>query len=131
MKHINEKQWEYGDTKTYKCGTMICTHCKIKITSGEFRFYETDESYHCQHRACSAKDIEWSRIDKIRAENISYLQMKLNAYKEFRDKWGDSDISDEIYSLKKILSNPDSIAHYALDQSIACTSDSVQCRVAV
>lgn len=65
---------------------MICTDCQKPITSGDFRYRETDDAYKPQHRACSESDPGWETYDKERAgverEPITTLPDAAKALKE-------------------------------------------------
>jgi hypothetical protein len=99
-KHRN---WRYADAKTSMTGTMICTCCNRPITSGEYRYFETGEAYHSQHRSCSEHDPAWLKIDREWAEHLERQRNKLTAYKEFRDKWDESALDEEIENLEQYL----------------------------
>lgn len=96
-----KKNWKYAQAETRKCGTMICTHCKQPISSGDYRYYETEEAFHCQHRACSEQDLTWAMLDKRVVEHIAGLRQKLDEYKTFRDRWDEVALNDEIESLER------------------------------
>ena len=60
--------WKYANAQNVNVGCMVCTHCQKPITSGDFRYRETDEAYKPQHRACSESDSGWDAYDQKNTE---------------------------------------------------------------
>lgn len=80
------KNWEYSDAAFNKCGLMICTACRKKIASGQFRYRETDEAYLSQHRECSSDDPQWAKIDAEASKRFE--QRRQAAYAAFVAEFG-------------------------------------------
>lgn len=64
---MGKKDWCYSDASDTQVGLMICTACRKKIESGEFRYRETEEAYLPQHRSCCADDPGWKAVDEATA----------------------------------------------------------------
>lgn len=60
------KHWIYTEANGCTVGLMRCCSCGKKITSGEFRYHETEEAYVCQCKKCGGSDNRW--IEKDRQE---------------------------------------------------------------
>lgn len=99
-----KKHWQYSHVASSSCGTMICTACKKEISRGEFRYHYHDEKgYSCQHRKCSQSDENWAILDAESAEKRKKDEERLKAYIEFREKWDEEALDEEIASMKHYL----------------------------
>lgn len=97
------KQWMYSDTPGHQVGLMICTACRGKIESGEFRYRETEDAYLPQHRACSESDPEWPRLDKKRNDRLAFFARREAALQAFVNEFGapDDDLIDECMAKRR------------------------------
>lgn len=86
---MNKKHdWVYSSAPGCWVGLMICTACNKPITSGQFRYRLTKDGYLPQHRACSAADKKWARLDGAAQRAAEYEAARLAAFREFVAKWG-------------------------------------------
>jgi hypothetical protein len=99
------KKWTYANARGCTYGTMICTVCKKKITSGEFRVRETEEAYLPQHRACSSNDPNWAKLDADKQNYINGVKERLAAFIEFKKQWNVEidDFDEEIESMQAMV----------------------------
>lgn len=81
-------------------GLMCCSCCGKKITEGQYRYFETEEAYVPQHRACCEDDPEWKQLDKEQAIREQQRSDMLADAIAFRDKWGVTDLNELIEELK-------------------------------
>lgn len=58
------KHWIYQDANGCTVGLMKCCGCGKKITSGEFRYYDSGDAYVCQCKACGGGDTKWMERDR-------------------------------------------------------------------
>jgi hypothetical protein len=102
--------WSYSSTPGHTCGTMICTACHKKVTSGEFRVRETSDAYLVQHRACSKEDPYWVKLDSERNQRYEVMKTRLAAFVEFKANWGVEieEFDEEIESMKAIVEHHES-----------------------
>ena len=89
------KHWVYAEANGCTVGLMRCCSCGKKITSGEFRYHETEEAYVCQCKKCGGSDNRWIEKDRQEAalvrkqwesdaqtDHVVILQRIKDAYKE-------------------------------------------------
>jgi hypothetical protein len=92
--------WTYEDVAFSRSGTMNCIRCNKKITSGEYRCRQKskhhDWHYQTEHRECSSDDKQWAIIDEQKAANNKRQIELSNACREFKDKWGVTELDDYI-----------------------------------
>jgi hypothetical protein len=93
------KNWEYANALTSKHGSMICTHCKKAIETGDYRYAQVtkghDWEYVTQHRVCSKDDSQWAERDERDKLHIEELQEKLKEYEAFYARWEEEAIDKE------------------------------------
>lgn len=65
-----KKNWVYTEAPGCKVGLMKCCGCNKKITSGEYRYYETEHAYVPQCKSCGGGDTHWVEHDRQNAEAI-------------------------------------------------------------
>ena len=82
------KSWRYDEAETRKVGTMICTACRKPITTGSFRYRETESAFLPQHRECSADDPNWAKMDTGRKMAAEQEVQRRVEFAAFVDKWG-------------------------------------------
>jgi hypothetical protein len=100
------KLWNYTDAAGQQVSDMICTACHRKIVDGEYRFRETDDAYLPQHRACSAADPQWARIDDKRRQRDRFFARRKDALQAFVNEFGapDDDLIDECMASRDVVS---------------------------
>lgn len=81
-------------------GTMRCTACGKQVESGRYRYRQKsargDWHYQVQHEACCPDDPTWAEWDRQnRLAAIKRVELS-NACKEFKAKWGLSELDDYI-----------------------------------
>lgn len=103
------KKWMYLRAPESRYGLMICTVCKEKIRSGDYRCYETSEAYHSQHRACSEGSPAWAELDAERVARRAELQAKRAEFEAFRAKWGPCGLDYEIDRMADLIQQYDAI----------------------
>jgi hypothetical protein len=64
------KHWIYAEANGCTVGLMRCCSCGKKITSGEFRYHETEEAYVCQCKKCGGSDSRWIEKDRQEADMV-------------------------------------------------------------
>lgn len=84
----------YASARSTQVGRMMCSVCNQKIVEGDYRYYETEEAYVPQHRACCANDPYWAKQDAEEAAALAYREAFRAACKEFVEKWGLPDEDD-------------------------------------
>lgn len=88
------KHWVYSDASLCIVGDMVCVACRQKISAGLFRYYETDEAYHPQHKVCAPGDPEWTRISERAVKQERFQARRLLALRDFIKEFGRPDIDD-------------------------------------
>lgn len=116
------KNWRYMSADNCSYGTMICISCHKKVTEGPFRFYETDEAFHVQHRACSSEDPKWAELDHQAADSITSTRDRLAAYIAFRDQWDESALDEGIEQMQAFLGS-DYVLNFERRMAAAAVSD--------
>ena len=96
------KKWHYATAPSSQHGTMICTACKKKIESGDYRVRETAAAYMPQHRKCSESDKHWKAIDAQEGRHKKHFENYLAACIEFKKKWDCDELDDLIYELQAV-----------------------------
>lgn len=95
------KAWGYSDARCSGHGTMQCTACGKPITEGEYRYRQKskggDWGYVAQHRTCTLDDPRWAELDENRAASLEQQKALSRACREFREKWGVSELDDHIF----------------------------------
>jgi hypothetical protein len=91
-----KKYWRYADAKNTSTGNMICYICNKKIESGKYKYYETETEYRNAHKQCTINDPKWEAIKRKELKYLKFLERKIAAYKEFRDKWKEDTLDEEI-----------------------------------
>lgn len=103
------KQWTYTIADNCRTGTMICTCCGKKITTGEYRYRmkyhsDSDKDYFInQHRECTLDDPNWAKLSKealLREERNKQMLAEAIA---FRDKWNTYELDELIEDLTIIV----------------------------
>lgn len=98
---MKNRHYNYSNARYSSSGTMVCSFCNKKITTGDYRYYETPNAYISQHRACCADDPHWKELDNEQAALDHRNAEMLADATAFRAKWGVSDLDDLIGDLSK------------------------------
>ena len=83
------RHWVYAEANGCTVGLMRCCSCGKKITSGEFRYYETEEAYVCQCKKCGGSDKCWIEKDRQEAALV-------------RKQWESDARTDHVVLLQRI-----------------------------
>jgi hypothetical protein len=78
---------------------MRCTACGKDIV-GEYRYRQTANGFNAQHRACSATDKEWAKLDGAIVSAHKRSVDRLAAFVAFKDRWGTEALDEEIEQLR-------------------------------
>ena len=91
------RDWRYGVAPGQQVGLMICTACRTKIETGEFRYRETEEAYLPQHKQCSLGDPEWVKMEQRQREYAAFYEERKAALQVYINKYGapDDDLIDQ------------------------------------
>lgn len=93
------KKWNwYCDARRSLHGLMVCDVCNKPITDGEYRCRETKNTYVTQHKACSASDPMWAKIDEDRVKALIRKKELHRDVLAFVEKWGVVDLQDVLDS---------------------------------
>ena len=90
--------WQYVDSRYAAHGTMRCNACG-KPVQGQYRVRDGRAGFVLMHRACSADDPKWARLDieadarEVRADELRRAAIA------FRKRWGVSELDELIESL--------------------------------
>lgn len=94
------KTWTYANSSTCTVGTMRCTACGKHI-DGEYRYRQTDAGFNAQHRACSATDKEWAKLDGAIVSAHQRSVERLAAFVAFKARWYTDALDEEIDQLRE------------------------------
>lgn len=85
------KVWNYSTTPGQITGRMQCSACGKPIKAGQYRYRMGCAGYINQHRACSADDVRWLRMDQAAQKAADFEAERRAAFDEFVAKWGPVD----------------------------------------
>lgn len=83
------KHWIYQEANGCTVGLMKCCGCGKKITSGEFRYYDSGNAYVCQCKSCGGSEARWVERDRQHAALV-------------RKQWEEDARTDHIVLLQRI-----------------------------
>lgn len=92
--------WYHANAPSTQAGNMICTVCYKQITSGDFRYRETEDAYLTQHRGCCQNDTYWKKKDRDSTKEKERFEKLLVAATGFKEKWQIDDLDDLIAELQ-------------------------------
>lgn len=82
---------------------MVCSSCHQHIIEGQYRYRDGGPRWITIHRACSADDPQWRKMDSEQSANHHRLTLRLEAFKQFRETWKTHSLDDEITEMERVL----------------------------